>query len=174
MCLMRENVSDIPKFVRLARDLGAESAHIFHMNKGASYTYDWFNYEEQHCEKDPVNHDLFVEEGFALAEKLGVKLVMSGQRSLGNPGQGTLFHNAPVNTKTFFCEKPWTSLLVMTGGEVFNCCWQAKPVGSLQGSSLLNVWNGSTLAEVRRSTAMGVPHRICLNNVNQCPYLGRV
>lgn len=176
MCLMRENVHEVPLFVELAHELGAASAHLFHMNKGASYRYDWFDYEEQHCENDPVAHDAAIEEGFARAEELGVNLSMSGRRSLQFEGSApTNFYNEEIDAGRFFCSKPWTSMLVQNSGDVYNCCWQDRPLGNLHQTSLWSIWNGATMQAIRESTAAGQPHPHCVNSSgNLCPYLGRV
>ncbi len=173
MCLMRENVTDVPAFVRLCHELGADVAHIFHMNHGADYRFQWFDYKAQHCENDPATHDRCVEEGFALAAALGVDLHMSGRRRLAVPDEARRHAGAPIDTKAFFCPKPWDSLLVQVDGTVFNCCWQARPVGHLDRQSIWQIWNGELLQDVRRSTAAGVPHAACVSPINPCPYLGR-
>lgn len=173
MCLMRENVGDVPAFVQLCHDLGADIAHIFHMNEGASYRFGWFDYQDQLCQNDPETHDRYVEQGFALAEQLGVELVLSGRRRLSVPDDARQHARKDVDTERFFCAKPWTSLLVRVDGAVFNCCWQARPIGHLEQSSTWEIWNGELLQDIRRSTAQGVAHERCKSRISPCPYLGR-
>ncbi|MEZ5966986.1 MAG: radical SAM protein [Planctomycetota bacterium] len=173
MCLMRRNVADIPAFVQLAHELGVTSAHLFHMNHGASYRFGWFDYGEQHCDNDPESHDRYVEEGFALAERLGVDLHLSGRRRLAAHDDERRHWGRDLAQERFFCPKPWDSLLVQVNGDVFNCCWQAHPLGNLRHDSLWQVWNGALLQEVRAKTAAGDPHPVCTGSASRCPFLGR-
>jgi MoaA/NifB/PqqE/SkfB family radical SAM enzyme len=177
MCLMRENVGDVPEFVRLAKSLGA-SAHIFHMNYGYSYKYDWFDYENQHCELDPINHDRNIEEGFRLAKELHVNLMMSGKRSLVNMEDKSdyVYYNSNKSTSnSFYCSRPWDSLLITTDGYVYNCCYQNEPIGSLEQSSIDEIWNGPMLQSIRASTSQHKPHENCVNHAGSiCPFLQRI
>ncbi|MCA8969614.1 MAG: radical SAM protein [Planctomycetes bacterium] len=176
MCLMRENVREAPAFVELAHRLGAARVHLFHMNKGANYRFEWFDYDDQHCERDPETHDAAIEAAFLRAEEFGVHLVMSGRRRFSETRTMASAHPDPnAEGETFFCSKPWTSMLVMTNGDVFNCCWQDRPIGNMNHASAWDIWNSTTLQEIRESTAAGVPHKKCVNSRgNLCPYLGRV
>jgi len=173
MCLMRANVADVPAFVRLAHDLRVTAAHLFHMNHGASYRFGWFDYAAQHCDQDPDTHDRFVEEGFALAEQLGVRLHLSGRRRLAVADSERKHWGTEVTGARFFCSKPWDSLLVQVNGDVFNCCWQARPLGNLERESLWQIWNGPLLRDLRARTAAGDPHPVCTESSSRCPFLGR-
>lgn len=174
MCLMRENISDIPNMIRYAKDIGAVHVHLFHMNKGADYKFDWFDYREQDCEKDPVTHDYYMEEGYRIASELGVNIVLSGRRHLLEMETVPVYYNREINSEQFFCNKPWTSLLIQTDGSLYNCCWQQEPIGTLQNNTLMGIWNGDILQEIRESTRNGIPHCICKNPTNICPFLGRI
>ena len=176
MCLMRENVHEAASFVELAKRIGAASVHLFHMNKGASYSVGWFDYDAQHCEHDAEAHDAAIAEAHERAEELGIPLLLSGRSSFGSEADDeTKFYNETVDERRFFCKKPWTSLLVQNSGDVYNCCWQDRPIGNLHQMSIWDVWNGEVAKEIRESTAAGVPHPVCINQSgNLCPYLGRV
>jgi MoaA/NifB/PqqE/SkfB family radical SAM enzyme len=43
MCLMLENMSEIPAFVKLGKELDAAAVHLFHLNEGADYQCGWFH-----------------------------------------------------------------------------------------------------------------------------------
>lgn len=185
MTLMRENVHELPDFVRLAKEIGADHVHAFHMNQGVSYRVGWFDYEEQHCENDPEAHDRAVEEAFRVAEELGVAFEMTGKRRLapeppdadrsdaGGGDQPTLYIGTELDSDEFFCPKPWTSALIDQNGNVLNCCWQARGLGNLEQSSFEEIWNGPLAQAIRRSTAEGKPHPACSDSKNVCPWLGR-
>ncbi len=174
MCLMLENMSEIPAFVKLGKELDAAVVHLFHLNEGADYQCGWFHYKEQHCRLRPREHDEFVRAGFAAAADLGVNLLFSGKKYFDTSEETHVLHNREVTLDRFWCSKPWDSLLVQTNGDIYNCCWQIQPIGTLRQQTFMEIWNGKMLQAVRRSTLNGTPHPICNNTQNPCPFLGRV
>jgi len=170
MTLMRANVKEIPDFIKLAKQLNAD-VQFFHLIKGPSYKFNWFDYESQHCDNDPKTHDLYVERGFKLAKKLGVKIVFTGKRNLLDDDSIIMHNSIEVDKNTFFCESPWNHLLIDTDGSVYNCCWQVTPLGNLKESSIWEIWNGKVIKEIRESTAQGVHHPICNHGGSMCAFV---
>jgi MoaA/NifB/PqqE/SkfB family radical SAM enzyme len=190
MTLMRENIKEVPEFIRLAEQLDA-NVHLYHLIKGPSYQYGWFDYESQHCSNDPEIHDLYVEEAFKVAEELGVEIIFIGKRSLlkKNPEifsvkvpadnqpddsrktSSGIYTPIKIDGKSFSCDLPWNHLSVDEDGNVRSCCWQAASLGNLKTSSIWEIWNGKTIKEVRKSTAEGVPHSLCNYENSECPYI---
>ncbi|MCB9891029.1 MAG: SPASM domain-containing protein [Planctomycetes bacterium] len=37
----------------------------------------------------------------------------------------------------------------MTNGDVYNCCWQDRPIGNMNHASAWDIWNSTTLQEIR-------------------------
>jgi radical SAM protein with 4Fe4S-binding SPASM domain len=131
-------------------------------------------YKEQHCRLKPREHDEYVRAGFAVAAELGVNLLFSGRKYLEVSEEAPVFRNHKIDVKQFSCSKPWDSLLVQTNGDIYNCCWQTRPIGTLRQQTFLEIWNSKMLQAIRRSTLNGTPHPICNNTQNPCPFLGRV
>jgi len=173
MCLMLENMSEIPAFVRLGKELDAAVVHLFHMNEGADYRFDWFNYKEQHCRLMAREHDEYVRAGFSVAEHLGVNLQFSGRKYFESDDQDPVFYNKTVDISKFWCAKPWDSMLITLDGDIYNCCWQTAPIGTLRSRSFEEIWNEKLIQDIRQSTLCGIPHRICDNRNSPCPFLGR-
>ncbi|HRT71688.1 MAG TPA: tetratricopeptide repeat protein, partial [Syntrophales bacterium] len=174
MCLMLENMSEIPAFVKLGKDLDAAVVHLFHLNEGADYQCGWFHYKEQHCRLRPEEHDEYMRAGFASAADLGVNLLFSGKKYFYTCEEAHVLYNREVPLDRFWCSKPWDSLLVQTNGDLYNCCWQTQPIGTLRQQTFLEIWNSKMLQAIRRSALNGTPHPICNNTQNPCPFLGRV
>jgi MoaA/NifB/PqqE/SkfB family radical SAM enzyme len=190
MTLMRENVKEVPEFIRLAKQLDA-NVHLFHLIKGPSYKFDWFDYDFQHCDNDPQAHDLYVEEGYRIADELGVEIIFIGKRNLlkedsevfairipstdelnsPHPETEVFYRPIKVDKKRFWCDFPWNQLFVATNGNVHNCCWQENPLGNLKTSSIWEIWNGKDIKEIRKSTAEGIPHPLCNHKDSVCPYV---
>lgn len=173
MCLMLENMSEIPAFIRLGKELDAAVVHLFHMNEGADYRFDWFNYKEQHCRLMAREHDEYVRAGFSVAEHLGVNVQFSGRKYFESDDQDPVFYNKTVDISKFWCAKPWDSMLITLDGDIYNCCWQTAPIGTLRSRSFEEIWNEKLIQDIRQSTLCGIPHRICDNRNSPCPFLGR-
>lgn len=48
------------------------------------------------------------------------------------------------------CRTPWKWMNVAVNGDVYPCCWAAKPVGNLNDvDTLADIWNGSAMRELR-------------------------
>ncbi len=190
MTLMRENIKEVPEFIRLAKQLDA-NVHLYHLIKGPSYRYKWFDYESQHCSNEPKIHDLYVEEAFKVAEETGVEVIFIGKRSLlkKNPEifsikipsdnqpdnhrkiSNGIYTPIKIGGKRFFCDLPWNHLSIDEDGSVRSCCWQAASLGNLKTSSIWEIWNGKIIKEIRKSTAEGIPHPICNYKNSECPYV---
>lgn len=171
MTLMRENIAEFPDFIRLARTLDAE-VHIHRLSPGLDFTFDWFDYHAQHCHHDPQTYDTYIAQGLALAGELGVDVLYTGKKILSDPDDDTfVFHSRIIPKEQFFCSFPWKHLFIDTDGSVYNCCWQNRPIGHLDDTSLWNIWNGGMVTAVRETTAQGVPHTICNNASSSCPFV---
>jgi MoaA/NifB/PqqE/SkfB family radical SAM enzyme len=142
MCLMRENVPEVPLFVLLAKELNVDIVSLFHMNLGNKRKSGWFNYEDQHCSLDPQSHDTAIEEGFNLAKKIGVNLRMNGVRSFSKktlPECTSVNECKSLKIPAFECPC-LNNILIGTNLQIRNCCFQAKSIGSLADSSLHDIW----------------------------------
>ena len=170
MTLMRENIAEFPAFIKLAEELNAD-VHIYRLGHGLDYKYEWFDYKSQHCENDQETHDFYIQEGYELAEKLGVKIFQTGKKFLNKNDTDFLFLSKEIPKDKFFCELPWSHVFINTDGSVYNCCWQSQPIGHLEESSFWKIWNGELIKSIRQATANGIPHKICSNGDSSCPFV---
>lgn len=173
MCLMLENMHEVPAFLKLGKYLGASKVLLFHLNQGADYKYEWFDYKQQHCRLKPKEHDEYIRQGYGISEELGIDLVLNGKRYFMDQNDDCFYYNRKLELNHFWCSKPWDSILVGVNGDVFNCCYQTQAIGTLKDNSFEQIWNGNLLQKIRKSTLKNTPHPICNNKNNPCPYLGR-
>lgn len=80
MTLMRENIEELPEFIRLAKALGVDMAMFWQMNDGETWTVErdgWkFDYAEQVLSRHAALSNAKVREAVALARELGVTIDM--------------------------------------------------------------------------------------------------
>lgn len=73
------------------------------------------------------------------------------------------------SSEQFFCRTPFERLELHSNGKAWLCCpaWMEKPIGDWRKSSLLDLWNGDSAQEIRKSMLDG-SFRFCKKNV--CPH----
>lgn len=182
MCLMRENMADLPGLPALMKRTGVNHCYAFHLNTGMEWKYDWFDYATQHCSLEPERHDALVEETFAKAQELGVSFEFKGTASfkrgfvpptftvqLPSPKPKPLDTASPQAT---ICRLPWDQVIVYRDGSISNCCWQAGFVGNLNQRTFKEIWEGVTQNAVRFPLTVGLFHPICSGKL-LCPVRGR-
>lgn len=74
------------------------------------------------------------------------------------------------------CEIPWSSLLVISGGHCYNCCYQdpTLPLGNLTTQTCDEVWNGPVAQAIREAWLRGEIPPACQAGIGKCVHLGRV
>jgi MoaA/NifB/PqqE/SkfB family radical SAM enzyme len=169
MCLMVANMHDAKAFVHLASEV-ADSCFFHHMNKGPQWVYDWFSYEEQHCENNTVEHDRFIDEAFNEADRLGVKVIMKGSKYLSRENKQD---KQEETAKPFYCGFPFKKVHINTNGTVMVCCWMGGTIGDLNKQSFDEIWNSDKLNRIRDSINAGRIPDECAKGL-PCPPKGKV
>ena len=67
------------------------------------------------------------------------------------------------------CKHPWKSLQILTTGDVRVCCWSNGNLGSLNQSTIDEIWNGTLATELRECVSNNKIHELCKNAA--CPYV---
>ena len=182
MCLMRENMSEAADFVRLAHEIGAEHAYLFHMNTGMRWKYDWFDYDRQHCHLESERHDECIQQAVEEAQRLNVSLAFKGQPffsqeyrwpqlripDLPAPGSPT-----PSPQPGLACDLPWRQVIIFRSGRVQVCCWQGGDIGNLNDASLEELWEAAAIRRMREALQGGSFSHACTSGL-LCPARGRV
>jgi MoaA/NifB/PqqE/SkfB family radical SAM enzyme len=78
-----------------------------------------------------------------------------------------------MNSAKVRCQRPWTALLITTGGDCYNCCYQRGKLGNLREQSFEEVWNGPVAQEIRQAFLEGRIPKSCEAGVGNCAELGR-
>ncbi len=176
MTLMRENIEEVPDFVRLAKRLGADKVLISHLFDDGSVwgvPYGWsverdgwrFDYHSQHLKHFPRLSNEIVRESFELAESLGI-LLESGSHYIyfENDGENDIEKRNKQNVTVKDCRFPWQWAQVRSNGDVVPCCYISTPglhLGNLKEESFDAIWNGTIAREVRQSVLRDEIHDIC-------------
>jgi MoaA/NifB/PqqE/SkfB family radical SAM enzyme len=73
------------------------------------------------------------------------------------------------NSRTYFCEEPWTGIFsVQIDGTVRCCpCYAKVVIGHLHESSLEEIWNSRTLVKMREDFSDGKLPEQCMGQL--CP-----
>jgi len=71
-------------------------------------------------------------------------------------------HNFLHNNQSA-CMAPWTQVFVDTDRQVYPCCVSDTALGDLRVSSLEQIWNSSTMRQIRLSMLDGQRHPACKN-----------
>lgn len=181
MCLMRENLNDLPGLPALLKRVGANHCYAFHLNTGMAWKYDWFDYDQQHCSLEPDHHDAVVAETFAKAKELGVSFEFKGVASFKRdfmPPNFTVSLPSPVSkprasaAPKCLCSMPWDEVIVFRDGSITNCCWQAGFIGNLNQNTFKEIWEGELQKSVRAYLEKGELHPVCSGKL-LCPPRGR-
>ena len=181
MCLMLENIRDLPGLPALMKRTGVNHCYAFHLNTGMAWKYDWFDYARQHCSLEPELHDALVAETYANAQSLGVSFELKGTpffKLVRTPPKFTvhlpspkLRPSSPVSPSAC-CLLPWNQVIVYKDGSVSNCCWQDNFVGNLYQDSFEDIWNGARQQAVREALLAGKFSSLCSGKL-VCPPRGR-
>jgi MoaA/NifB/PqqE/SkfB family radical SAM enzyme len=181
MTLMRENIEEAANFVDLAKELGADSIGLWHMNHTpdadmARYSVDrdgWhFEYSEQGLWNFPALSIRMLRAAVRRAEELAMPLYFDASKNAffddeaepaAAPAQPQPASAEPAGTETVkHCPHAWDSLVVTSDGDVRVCCYSAA-IGNLNESGFDEIWNGAAIRALRRDMGNDVVSDLCRN-----------
>lgn len=67
------------------------------------------------------------------------------------------------------CVEAWTTLQILSNGDVRPCCWCSGNIGNLNMSTIDEIFNGNIVNELRRYIKEGKIHSMCINS--PCKYI---
>ncbi|MFA5276527.1 MAG: glycosyltransferase [Candidatus Omnitrophota bacterium] len=170
MTLMKENLKELPEFVDLAREVGAQEVQIsllapLYYNYTVQRNGFNFNYHEQMIDinsagfKDTVS--LAVSKAGALGIEFNSYLISRALNEIKE--KDAIRHSQEINSADAdtqavpFCTRPWEGFMVDVS-EVSRVCCHIRPVkdadnctiGNLRHQSFEEIWNGPFLRKIRR------------------------
>jgi MoaA/NifB/PqqE/SkfB family radical SAM enzyme len=149
--LTKDNIDDLPDFVRLAAELDLPQVVCNYMtifakeHIGMSLYFDQARANERMAEAEDV------------ARKLGVILQLPPRF-----GQGAAERERPDG----FCTDPWQYFYAEAQGSVLPCCYAGGHVGYIDKQSFEEIWNGEFYRNLRKGiSGQGAAHDWCKNCV---------
>lgn len=174
---MRQNISDLPKLVKLAKELEINVIGVRHMYifREELVSESLFLYPE-------LMQNIF-NETRTIAEKLGIfvefpsielnsKIIEKHVLSqIKNPEIAYLF-SKPFSRipKKGICFEPWENFWITWQGDVRPCCYTDRILGNIQKDSFYKIWNGYEYRKFRTQIKTGNLPPECVG----CPYLQEV
>jgi len=150
--MMRRNIHELPAFVEMARELGAEEIRFqYFMIPHESLTDEclWF---------DPETTNRFLSEARRKCEEYGIRIdappLFDLTRQAGSQKQ----------LRTQQCRWPWKGMLLGPQGEAYPCCqWKGPILGNVKEQGFETVWNGEAYRQLRRDWISGELNEHCRN-----------
>ena len=185
MCIMGENFLEIPKFIQLAKDIGANGVDFFHLNNGPNFNWSlkrgdfYFDYKEQQ-KFDLEEYNKKITEAYWLSKKLGIGVNFAGD----------VFHTEDLTKEQIMVKKeiselnkwenkkciaPWSRVVVGEKGTVKMCYFheEYESIGNLNKNSFDEIWNGKKAQLIRKQALEGGFADVCQKE-NKCIFRGRV
>ncbi len=161
----RENISEIPGFVRLAATLGITEVYLQRL----VYFQDHEGYGLARSEKTLMDSNATVAElihkSYEIAKQSGVKFNASG---LSNPLESLQTGNRnPLPWKR--CYRPTTLMYITANGNVLPCCispfstfdYDSIILGNVFDNSLAEIWSGHRYRAFRKKRQTENPPKCC-------------
>lgn len=179
MVLMKENVNELPLFIELAAEVGAQAVYIKllkHIDKNFTVTNKafYFNYKKQIIDPDDpkFKDNIFLAKERAIGLGIEFKGADFAIQRLLEPDNNLHAAGSPYDTEPM-CKKPWTETLIGIDGSVKFCChMQSRDkkynivLGNLNEQSFEEIWNGTLAKRFRNKFINKVFPQECW----PCPY----
>mgnify|MGYP001814709793 CR=1 FL=1 len=161
----RENISELPGFVRLAAEIGIAEVYLqrlvyFQDNGGYGVARD-----SKTLQNSADGSSEFIKESLELAAQLGVQFNASGQSEPVASLQGKTEARLPWRK----CYRPLTLMYVTANGNVLPCCispfatvdYDSIILGNVFENSLEEIWTGSKYENFRKQHQTATPPKSC-------------
>ena len=149
---MVQNIRELPDFVDMAVDLGADHVLI----------QDLMILREEH-----ERHSLFFKQDLArrmylkAKERVGkypINFTVFSPVSYFPQGKGQC---EDKDQKSTFCRDPWESFKISHNGDVFLCCYSSVVMGHMLNQTFEEIWNGDNYRYYRRHVNGDNPPEEC-------------
>ena len=157
--LMKSTIRELPDFLRIAADLGADSVRANFM-----IPFKRLDIMDESLSKCPAETNEILDKARAAALELGLNAAIP--QNIENAEQSG---NTVVNKPS--CRVPFESLYVISDGRVLPCTWFSMKewqAGDMKSGSFDDIWSGPVYTELRKRFEEGSYTPYCLN----CPVYG--
>ena len=160
---MKETVSELPEFVRLADSMGVREVHLqrlvfdddgFGMARADNSLFEQSQAEEQAA----------IEAAQTLGRQLGVTLDASGATDAGES-----LKKPSTGSAGSMCRRPWSLMYFTAHGRALPCCiapfsargYETYTLGDATQQTLREIWNGPAYQAFRQSLTSDAPPKPC-------------
>ncbi len=179
MTLMHENIREVPLFVSLASELGADAVSFGHLNE-IDPGREWiirkddftFDYLAQQLGNQPELSDQMIKEAESIAREKKIDLLLDWAKPvyLAKSSEEKIDIDPIKNSAPDYekppspkdCNAPWHWLFILTNGSVMPCCFGSKAIGDLRYRSADDIWNGSAIKKLRSELADDTLPELCM------------
>lgn len=169
MVLMKENIDELPEFIELAHELGAQAVSVKMLKpvdrnlviKKGDFCFD---YQKQMLDiRSPKFKEIILLcKGKAIELGLEFRAADTGGiQELLRPGAPDIQKRCSAPKP--ICEKAWTDALIGIDGSVKFCCnihsegqKQSMAIGNLNNQDFEDIWNGPVAVRMRRQFINGI------------------
>ncbi len=161
--VMRSNIHELPRLMRLAGDLGILGVTLQSMDDygiGARETL----WDHQH------EAQKYLEEAEETAQEIGVPMSYNFKERLwaevGRLPKETALLQLPTsssadNAYRKRCVDPWVHAFITHEGDVRPCCISSDSMGNLHNASFETIWRGEKFRDFRRRLRSDAPPEVC-------------
>jgi radical SAM protein with 4Fe4S-binding SPASM domain len=186
--MMRSNVQELPQFVELAAELGAEVLYFSHL-----VPFDKLAMIDESLGANLAEYQQYVDRALLLARQYGIHVVLPRTRQVGinftlprnataeqqpnhlaHADKARKSHGLPErfarDEANSCCPFPWHFIGIDPDGSVFPCGWwhSGPPMGNLHTQHFQEIWSG----EPMRSLRTQLVSRHLGANCSKCPAAG--
>jgi|GEM_PF-5245778 radical SAM protein with 4Fe4S-binding SPASM domain len=150
--MMKRNVEEMPAYVDMAHELGAEIIRFQHFiipHEDLTGECLWF-------EQEKANR--YLSEALRKCEEYGIKTDAPPLFDL------TRKSGEQKKLRTEQCHWPWKGMLIGHEGEVYPCCqWKGSVMGNVNEQTFEAIWNGEKYRQLRNEWICGELNENCRN-----------
>lgn len=172
--LMMSNIRELPDFIDLAHQLGADGVNATHLIPFKLLD----NQDQAMAEEKPLFNEM-LQKAQDRANSLGIKFVSPPAFSLNHAPcknqDRQIKERFNLNTKEkgenkSYCPFPWHFLAIAPTGEVMPCGWwhNQECMGNVYEEELLSIWGGQRFSDLRNDLKRNKPWEACMS----CPAAG--
>lgn len=158
--LMRQTIKELPDFIRLAKELGADSVranHLIPFKKLNNISESLVNCREM--------ANMIFDEARKAANTLRLEVKIPENFNIDEPPAKDIIFNKPN------CRMPFESMFIISDGRVIPCCWfplREWCAGDFNHDTFDSIWNGPVFEKLRKRFKDGIYIEYCKN----CPVYG--
>ncbi len=160
LVLMRQNYNEVPAYVQLAKDVGADSVAIKLICgniREPQYEAMYEQHKIPHEEIPRARESLM--KSRTLAERLKIpylvendiqNLILDTRKEESPPIPNDGESSGQRRTDKIYCTEPFRTVFVRANGDVRTCCNSPLILGNLNEQSFDEIWNGEAYQNLRR------------------------